>query len=160
MARRNQGPCRSVPQCGRPSLTSSLACLGARRLELRPRLAVLTEAERMAGWVGVHDEGAARLLHRAGEDDCTESDSPEAGCTKVSHGQVKMKLLRRAIRPIRRRIRRCALEGQLAHRISGVDLTPLRIADVQHTSQKVCVEGRKSRRVGAVEDNSAHVDGG
>ena len=114
----------------------------------------------MAGWIGVHDEDAPRLLHRACKDDCTKLDSPEAGCTKVGDGQVEMELLRRPVWPYRRGIRCCTLEGQLARRITGVHLAPLRISGVQLTIQKVCVEGRKSCRVGTVEDNGAQADGG
>lgn len=98
----------------------------------------------MAGWIGVHDEDAARLLHRAGEDDRAEFARPETSCTKVRHGQVEMKLLRRAIWPFRWGIRRRTLEGQLARRIPDVHLTPLRVTAVQLPMQQVRVKGRQS----------------
>ena len=98
----------------------------------------------MAGWIGVNNVDAARLLDRAGEDDCTKFDSPETSCTEVRNGQVEMKLLRRTFWPFWRGIWRCTLEGQLERRITGVHLTPLRITDVQLPIQKDCVKGRKS----------------
>ena len=97
----------------------------------------------MAGWIGVHDEDGARLLHRAGKDDCTKFASPETSCTKVRNGQVEMKLLRRAIWPFRWGIRRRTLEGQLARRIPDVHLTPLRVTDIQLPIQEVCVKRRQ-----------------
>ena len=127
---------------------------------MRAPLTLITQAERMAGWVGVHNVDAARFLHRAAEYDCTKFDSPETCCTEVRNGQVEMKLLRRTIRPFWRGIRRCTLEGQLERRLTGVHLAPLRITDVQLPIQKVCVKGGKSCRVGAVEDNRAQVNWG
>ncbi len=113
-------------------------------LELGPRFTLLTEAERMAGWIGVNNVDAARLLHRVGEDNCTKFGSPETSRAEVRNGQVEMKLLGRTIWPFWRGIRGCTLEGQLERRITGVHLTPLRITDVQLPIQKVCVKGRKS----------------
>ena len=85
----------------------------------------------MAGWIGVHNVDAARLLHRAGEYDCTKFDRPETCCEEVRNGQVEMKLLRRTFWPFRRGIWCCTLEGQLERRITGVHLAPLRITDIQ-----------------------------
>ena len=98
----------------------------------------------MASRIGVHDEGAVWFLHWAGEDDCTKFDGPESGCAEIRNRQVEMELLRRAIWPVWREIRRCTLEGQLERQITNVHLTPLRITEIHLPLQKVCVEGRKS----------------
>jgi hypothetical protein len=62
---------------------------------------LLAETEGMAGRIGVHDPDAAWLLDRAGEHDRTKLGSPEPRGAEVSHGQVEMKLLRRAAWPFR-----------------------------------------------------------
>jgi hypothetical protein len=114
----------------------------------------------MTGWIGVNYPDAARLLERAGEHDRTKLGSPETSGTEVSNGQVEMKLLRRTTWPFRRGVWRCKLEGQLERRIPGVYLTPFWITDIPLPIQKICVKGRKGRRVGAVEHDGAQADRG
>ena len=52
-------------------------------------------------------------------------------------------------------ITRCQLDRQLERRISDVYLTPFGVIDFQLSIQEICVEGRKRRRVGAIEYNGA-----
>jgi hypothetical protein len=98
----------------------------------------------MAGWIGMNNPDATRLLDRAGQDDCAQFDSPMASSTEIGNGHVEMKLLRRAIWPSWREIWHGSLKGQLERRITDMDLTPVRIRDVRLPIQKVRVEGRKS----------------
>ncbi len=109
----------------------------------------------MADWIGMDYPDAAGLLDPAGEHDCTKLGSPETSRPEVRHGQVEMKLLGRTAWPFRREVRRCQLERQLERRISDMYLTPLGISDIQLPIQKICVEGRKRWRVGAIEHNGA-----
>jgi hypothetical protein len=109
-----------------PSIPDILGDRRARELGL----ALLTETEWMAGWIGVNYPDAARLLDRAGEYRRAKSDRSEAGGTEVRNGQVEMHLLRRTIWPYRWVVRRCKLEGQFERQISAVYLTPFRITDI------------------------------
>lgn len=109
----------------------------------------------MAGWIGVHDPDTVGLLQQAGEDDRPEFLRPVPGCSEVGHGQVQMKLLWRAVRPFGREIGKRTLEGELGRSVTRAHLTPLGITDVRPPVQKLCVEGRKGRRIGAVEDDRA-----
>lgn len=114
----------------------------------------------MAGWIGVNYPDAVRLFDRAGEHDRTKLASPETRGTEVGNGQVEMKLLRRTTWPFWRAVWPCKLEGQLERCISDVHLTPFRITDIQLPIQQICVKGRESRRVGAVEHDGAQADRG
>lgn len=98
----------------------------------------------MAGRIGIDDEGGTRLLYRIGQDNRTKFDRQKTRCVEVRDCQVKMKLLRVAVWPLRTGVGRCALERQLESRPIGVHLTPLRITDIQLTIQKVCVKPRKT----------------
>lgn len=113
----------------------------------------------MAGRIGVDNVGAARFLHRAGEDDCTKFDGPATGCNEVRNRQVEMKLLRRTVWPFGRGIWRCSLEGQLERRVIGVHLTPPRITGIQLPVQQRCIKRGKSWRVGAVEATECRLIG-
>ena len=130
-----------LPPRVRGKWSASAPCSQCRH---RPRLTLLTEAERVASWIGVHDEDVVWFLHRAAQDDRTELGSPESGRTEVGNGQVEMELLRRTVRPFRRGIRRCTLEGELARRITDVHFAPLRVTEIGLAVQEVGVEGRKS----------------
>ena len=112
-------------------------------LKLRLLATILTQAERVASWVGVDDESGSRLLYRLGEHDRTKFDRPKTRSVEVRNGEVEMKLLRRAIWPLWRGILRCTLEGQLERGPIGMHLTPLRITDIQLAIQEVCVKVRK-----------------
>jgi hypothetical protein len=96
----------------------------------------------VADWIGVDDKGGTRLLYLIGEYDRTKFDRPKTRCMEVRDRQVQMKLLGRAIWPLRRGIRRRTLECQLERRPIGVHLTPLWIADIQLPIQEVRVKRR------------------
>ena len=121
---------------------------GSRESTSWPRLTILTQAEWVAGWVGVDGEDGTRLLYRIGEADRTKFNRPKSCCVEIRDGQVEVQLLGRAIWPPRSGIRRRTLECQLERRPIGLHLTPFWITDIQLPIQEVRVEGRKSRRFG------------
>jgi hypothetical protein len=98
----------------------------------------------VTGGIGVHDEGGTRLLYRIGQDDRSKFDRPKTRCLEVGDGQVEVKLLGRAIWPLRRCIRPRTLECQLERRPIRAYLAPLWITDIHLPIQEVRVEGCKS----------------
>jgi len=111
------------------------------------------QAEGMASWVGVDDEGAIAFSDRRAEDGRAQFDGPGRGWLQLIDGEIEMELLRRAVRPDWALVPVDALERQLETRFIEVYLAPVRVGHVDAAVEQLTVEGGQADRIGAVEDH-------